>query len=218
MGHSTDKLFSTSAFSRIGATRCQVAQSAPSMEELETDDFMTQVSHAQRIVQMMASDSGDDEGNVTNLLKAQLSHSDGIRGFFVTYLTADGVDTPADRTVVPATLLAAMNESANEKELVSLACMNAIMPTGMVTMHKDPALASQSQKTSERAVRVLRSLLHKAEVKNECEAILAVASASSDGDADSSKVAYWEAFFEKWGYGDTQKRGIAAAIERVLYG
>ena len=204
-------------FARTGATKCYAERSIPTIEELSNDDFMKQVSHSQRILQMLATDPSDQQDDhVEDLLKAQLSHSDGIRGFFVTYLTADGDGTPADRSEVPTCLVNAMNECSNEYELVSLACMNVIMPTGMVTMHKDPALSLQSQKTAERGVRVLRSLSHKAQVREECQAILAVASGDRKDEVDTSKVAYWEAFFEKWGYEKTQKHDIAKAVRNVL--
>jgi hypothetical protein len=56
-------------------------------------------------------------------LKTQLSHSDGIRGFFVTYLTLEsGADAPADLDEVPLPLVTAMKES-NQEELIPLACM-----------------------------------------------------------------------------------------------
>ena len=182
------------------------------MKELASDDFMKQVSHTEKIVPMLQSDSDD----VVELLKAQLGHSDGIRGFFVTYLTMAGDNTPADQRDVPSALLTAMKESPNGSELVSLACMNVIMPTGMITMHKDETLSQQSQKTAERGVRVLRAIREKPGVKEECDAILAVASYRKDTQANSSKIAYWEDFFAKWGYGDIQKRDIAQAVQSVL--
>jgi hypothetical protein len=48
---------------------------------------------------------------VISRLKAQLSHSDGIRGFFVTYLTGVGDDTPAEQSSVPPVLAAASRYS-----------------------------------------------------------------------------------------------------------
>jgi hypothetical protein len=69
---------------------------------------MKQVQHSEKLVTLLAASSSNelDGGNddtdeiASDLLKAQLSHSDGIRGFFVTYLTALGEDTPADRVNV----------------------------------------------------------------------------------------------------------------------
>lgn len=187
----------------------------PSVEELASDPFMKQVSHSEKVVQMLST---DPDASV-ELLKAQLGHSDGIRGFFVTYLTMMGDSTPADLPEVPPALLSALQEAANEKELVSLACMNVIMPCAMITMHKDEELSQQSQKTAERGVRVLRALRDKPIVQEECAAILTVANdAGDDKSADPARVAYWEEFFEKWGYKDRQKRDIATSIQSVLSG
>jgi hypothetical protein len=177
---------------------------------------MKQVSYAEAIVPLLADSS--NEHMCVERIQAQLGHSDGIRGFFVTYLTMMGDDTPADQANVPPALLTAMQGVVNEKELVSLACMNVIMPTGMITMHQDEELSQQSQITAERGVRLLRALRDKAKVKEECEAILAVASGSQDivSSGHSTKVAFWQDFFIKWGYGDIQKRDIAQAVQSVL--
>mmetsp|Transcript_23028 Transcript_23028/g.43814 ORF Transcript_23028/g.43814 Transcript_23028/m.43814 type:complete len:251 (-) Transcript_23028:1209-1961(-) len=188
------------------------AQSSPTVEELASDDFMKQVFHSEKIVTMLQS----DPENVLELLKAQLGHSDGIRGFFVTYLTMAGHNTPADQPDAPAALLTAMIESPNSDEIISLACMNVIMPTGMITMHKDETLSRQSQITAKRGVRVLRAIREKAGVKEECEAILAVASNRKNTTTNASKIVYWQDFFAKWGYGDIQKRDIAQAVQSVL--
>lgn len=90
---------------------------------------MKQVGHASEVVSLLGSINDDgngadavvDEELLVNLLKAQLSHSDGIRGFFVAYLTGDGV-TAADADNVPPSLLSAMN-SVESDDLISLACM-----------------------------------------------------------------------------------------------
>ncbi len=98
---------------------------------------MKQVGHASEVVTLLGrihndqdqdeqgsavelTDSTVDEGFLVDLLKAQLSHSDGIRGFFVSYLTGDGV-TAADADNVPPPLIDAMNSVVSD-ELVSLAC------------------------------------------------------------------------------------------------
>ena len=82
---------------------------------------MSQLSHAAELVQQLSSSKDSlsiDE--LTMRLTAQLSHSDGIRGSFATYLTGDG-ETVADSNEVPTPLLEAM-ASANPDELVPLAC------------------------------------------------------------------------------------------------
>jgi hypothetical protein len=55
-------------------------------------------------------------------LKAQLSHPLGIRGFMVSYLTAN--ESAADYESIPAVLLQALQEQAerNAEDLIPLAC------------------------------------------------------------------------------------------------
>jgi len=193
---------------------------------------MKQVGHSETLVTMLAesiANEKDEESTamVTNLLKAQLSHSDGIRGFFVTYLTAMGGssdetnnNTPADETTVPEPLIQAMKDVADPDDLVPLACMNVVMPTGMITMHTDEELSLQSQITAERGVKVLSTLLqiHNDLTESNCRAIAAVASDDESlmEAADAKLVEYWTDFFGKWGYKDLQKRDIAQAMRSVL--
>lgn len=114
---------------------------------------MKQVSYAAELSSQLLSDEFEEEK-----LVAQLSHSDGIRGFFVTYLTAEGTTTAADMEMVPPALLNAMKQ-ANQEELIPLACMNVVMPTAMSTMHTDSQLQASSKQTAERGVRILKALL-----------------------------------------------------------
>jgi len=81
---------------------------------------MAQLSHAANLVQQLSMKDMPQE-ELTERLTAQLSHSEGIRGFFATYLTGEG-DTVADLHEVPTPLAKAMAH-ANQKELIPLACM-----------------------------------------------------------------------------------------------
>jgi hypothetical protein len=176
---------------------------------------MTQVSHSEKLVPLLKEDSQVlEEEQVIARLKAQLSHSDGIRGFFVTYLTGVGDDTPADQSSIPQALVAAM-KIVDPDELIPLACMNVVMPTGMISMHQDPELSAQSKKTADRGVRLLAAMKTEAEVQKTCDAILAVAT-GVQGQVDDKSFKYWTSFFEKWGYQDAQKIDIAEAIRSVL--
>ena len=65
--------------------------------------------------------------------------------------------------------------------------MNVVMPTGMITMHEDPNLSKQSEKTSERGARILACLMDNSFAKENCKAILAVA---TDGEDEQSSEAY----------------------------
>lgn len=84
---------------------------------------MKQVSHSETTVALVRNSTPEAQ----EMISAQLSHPDGIRGFFVTYLTGMGDDTPADDKEVPPTLIQAMKE-ANPDDLIPLAVMNVVMP------------------------------------------------------------------------------------------
>ena len=183
---------------------------------------MQQVSHSEKLVTVLAQQENVDDSLAVQLLEAQLSHSDGIRGFFVTYLTALDGDSPADWETVPTALEKAM-KGADATDLIPLACMNVVMPTGMITMHKEEELAQQSQTTAERGLRVLQTLLSHGNTRAQCRAILAVARGTSASgeqqvakDVDEKLFAYWTEFFDKWGYKELQKRDIAQAMMSVL--
>lgn len=195
--------------SRVLITR--MASTLPSVEQLQADSFLKQVSYAQTLIQQLAD---EDPLSVQDSLTAQLSHSDGIRGFFVAFLTAEPPSL-ADEDPLPAVLLSALQHTYSE-DLLSLACMNVIMPTGMVTMHTDEKLSQQSAWTAERGCRVLHALreMHPTEVEAQCRAILAVAEGRETGN--DQLVCYWADFFEKWGYGEAERVTIAAAMQNIL--
>ena len=92
--------------------------------------------------------------------------------------------------------------------------MNVVMPTAMITMHKDPNLSEQSRKTSERGTRILKALSDKELVQQNSQAIVAAATDSSKGER--KLVEYWLDFFDKWGYAKQQKKDIVDAINAVL--
>jgi len=176
---------------------------------------MKQLSHASNLVPLLNNEESMDHDILLPLLKAQLSHSDGIRGFFAQYLTGEGTTAAADDEV-PSCLVDAMNSVENGDELISLACMNAIMPTAMITMHEDPELSKASKQTARRGKKILKSLLHKTGTKKQCLAILDVATTSNASSIDEKDKNYWEKFFLNWGYEQTQKADIAKAMTEIL--
>jgi len=173
-----------------------------------------------------------NQQQIFKILKAQLSHSDGIRGFFVSYLTSpeevegNEIDDIADDDVVVSPTLIAAMEVANKEELIPLACKNIVMPTGMITMHKDPEQSSESRKTAQRGKKVLASLRalsssHNEDIVKSCRAIHAVATSENkdlqkDIDHEEHEIKYWTGFFKKWGYENRQKKDIAEAISEFL--
>lgn len=197
--------------SKASLSTARKMSAAPTLEELAKDPFMKQVSHASTIVELLEDNKEENQDELKRMLTTQLGHSDGIRGFFVTYLT--GETSPADDPVVPSVLKEAMTQ-VDPKELVPLACMNAIMPTAMITMHEDPNLSEQSRKTSERGIRILAAISDCKKVQENCEAVLAAATDSFKGEA--KLVEYWNDFFDKWGYKEEQKKDIVNAVTAVL--
>eukprot|EP00534_Pseudo-nitzschia_fraudulenta_P002915 CAMPEP_0201117098 /NCGR_PEP_ID=MMETSP0850-20130426/1176_1 /ASSEMBLY_ACC=CAM_ASM_000622 /TAXON_ID=183588 /ORGANISM="Pseudo-nitzschia fraudulenta, Strain WWA7" /LENGTH=234 /DNA_ID=CAMNT_0047381339 /DNA_START=199 /DNA_END=903 /DNA_ORIENTATION=+ len=217
----------------------------PSIEELSSAPFMKQVQYGSDMTDLLRSTSDgvdDDDGNneaIKASLAAQLSHSDGIRGFMVAYLTGsyesstseDGsidagemMETETDPRVLLETLhgLLAKQESESGDDLVSLMCMNVVMPVAMITMHEDPALSEASKLTAARGARLLGSFVSSsASIRSNAEAILEAASVSEtsnneSGDETKRLVAYWTKFFGKWGYGDAQKEDIGATMKELL--
>ena len=159
---------------------------------------MDQVGFASEIVPLFENDADIDDKLLTDMVAAQLSHSDGIRGFFVAYLTGnadqDSTSFAADQDEVPRPLLNAImslleGEKDDQKDLISLACMNVIMPTAMVTMHTDENLSKSSRRTAERAKIVARTMMKSSEMKKQVLAIVSTASgdtARADANANDS--------------------------------
>merc|ERR1712071_171809 len=159
-----------------------------------------------------------DEEALASLLKAQLSHSDGIRGFFATYLTSDDEDAAADQEIVPQLLVEAV-EAADASVIVPLAFMNVIMPTAMSSLHTDPELQSSAALTANRGVRILSLLsgFQKELVEINRKASIKATSVIIDDDdnIDDERVQYWEKFYKKCGYGDKQKQDIAETMKAL---
>ena len=82
---------------------------------------MQQVQHGFELT--AALQNSDASPVLKDSITAQLSHSDGIRGFMVSYLTAEG-NTVADANEIPQVLLDALLEQAeqNPDDLIPLAC------------------------------------------------------------------------------------------------
>jgi len=197
----------------------------PTIDQLSKDPFMKQVSHASSLVSLLDDNTPPEQTTtdvaVTPLLEAQLSHSDGIRGFMVTYLTA-AEGSPADRTTIPGALREALRSVEDATDLVSLACMNVIMPTAMTTVHTDPVQQEASRVTAQRGQRLLQFLatVHPTQVQSNRLAMLEAANPSDESSenapsADPGLVKYWKEFYAKWGYQATQLGDITKAIKAI---
>lgn len=191
-------------------------QKLPTVEQASSDPFMKQISHASQIVSMIHDKETYDEEALDSLLRAQLSHSDGIRAFFATYLSSVDEDSAADEEIVPQPVVKAI-ETSDASVMVPLALKNVIMPTAMSTLHTDPELQSYSALTAKRGVRIL-SILSKCQnklVETDRQAIIKASSGTVDGEEDSNngRVQYWEKFFETFEYGEQQKQDIADTMK-----
>lgn len=198
----------------------------PTLEQLSSDPFMKQVHHAEFVCGLLLEDDGRKTDVVMKRLRAQLSHKDGVRGFLVTYLTCKQFAKAMD---VPPALLKALLEVIDpvndSNSLISLMCLNIIMPTAMVRTHKDPQLKMESALTAARAMSLMtvvmdasgRDSAPREAVTKQCKAILDMAKSkdfNAEGDMEAQK--YWAEIFGNWGYDDVQRSDIAHAVRSVL--
>ena len=214
----------------------------PTVEQLASDPFLKQVQYAEFMVGLLEEDAGRETDVVMRRLRAQLSHADGIRGFMVTYLTQQPHDknvneSSSSSSEVPPALLKAILEVVDpvddRNEMINLMCLNVIMPTAMVTMHKDPELSMQSAWTAARALNLMTEVLDESgrdsplrqAVTKQCNAILKMASSGEVmkveggddvGGGSEALELYWSKVFDQWGYKEAQLSDIANAVRMVL--
>jgi len=262
----------TTAASTASASIASIIDNLPDSEELSTAPFMKQVQYGSEMSNALheltsvtssitKKSNEEDDGisthsiekqkNLTtmkNLLKAQLSHPDGIRGFMVAYLTNErnldvnndanndnGNDETDSEILLEALqgLLQNLNSEIEEEEtenreeqssdemLVSLMCMNVVMPTAMISMHKDKKLSVASKVTLIRGTRLLKSAMKfspsiETNVHALLEATTVATTTASSSSSSSSLIDYWNDFYEKWGYKEKQKEDIATAMKEIL--
>jgi len=251
------------------ASLASIIDNLPDSEELSTAPFMKQVQYGSEMSNALIEltlltslkssitkqskeedDCSIEKQNLTtmkNLLKAQLSHPDGIRGFMVAYLTSehnlggndsnndDNDNDEADSEILLETLQGLLQnsnsetgeETENKEEqssdelLVSLMCMNVVMPTAMISMHEDKSLSAASKVTSIRGTRLLKSTMKfspsiKKNVHALLEAAVVTTTTATIVSSSSSLIEYWNKFYDKWGYEDKQKEDIATAMKEIL--
>ena len=119
------------------------SSSLPSMDQLLNDPFMKQVQYGSLLTEELMRlekntrfnhEEVDDASRrsaaasaaaLCESIQAQLSHSEGIRGFMVSYLTADDDnDEEEDTSPIPDILLDALKRQAEKdpSQLIPLAC------------------------------------------------------------------------------------------------
>lgn len=196
----------------------------PDIQALTTAPFQKQVQFGMELTSLLDHKHEMMNANqLKELLKAQLSHSDGIRGFMVAYLSSGYNGDDNNYFEIPSILLEVLNDQLSEDidsndDLILLMCMNVVMPTAMVTIHQDAAQSANSARTARRGIKVLQAVQNETPVfSNNLKAIQHVAAKVKDGShapwpVDESLVQYWSKFFDKWGYQSQQ----AADIERTM--
>ncbi|KAG7340634.1 hypothetical protein IV203_024177 [Nitzschia inconspicua] len=210
----------------------------PDMQALSTAPFMQQVQYGMELSFLLENPESESNVQLKESLKVQLSHSDGIRGFMVAYLSGRGEDVVegnvdalvAPNTIeIPPVLLEVLHEQLQQKgsaELVSLMCMNVIMPTAMVTMHKDASQSANSARTAQRGLALLQAVQeHNTGIRKNVSAIRQVArrvqKIDQDGhtaetESDDPLIKRWTEFFDKWGYQQQQAADIEKAMDTLL--
>eukprot|EP00529_Nitzschia_sp_RCC80_P026308 CAMPEP_0113470958 /NCGR_PEP_ID=MMETSP0014_2-20120614/16725_1 /TAXON_ID=2857 /ORGANISM="Nitzschia sp." /LENGTH=344 /DNA_ID=CAMNT_0000363567 /DNA_START=85 /DNA_END=1119 /DNA_ORIENTATION=- /assembly_acc=CAM_ASM_000159 len=250
----------------IPSTSTDDAAVLPSLESLKKDPFMKQVQHGSILTEELkalrlsaAAAAAAKTTYLRQALNVQLSHSDGVRGFMVSYLTyEDDEDEDDDDNsskekssastrssfIVPEELLQSViidrlqDNDDDDDDLVSLMCMNVVMPTAMVTMHTDRELSNSSARTSQRGMGLLRTVLEQERnddsadgwgVETNLRGIIQAATSSIENDEEETKnlqppheevderlVNYWNKFFDNYGYQKEQRDGIADAANKIL--
>lgn len=218
--------FSKSQRSMTSGAGEESVMGIPTLEQLSSDPFIKQVKHAEFICGLLEEDDGRETDVVMKRLRAQLSHEEGVRGFFVTYLTTKKQKESLD---IPPALLKAILEVIDpvndNNKMIALMCLNVIMPTAMVTTHKDPILMQQSAITAARAMSLMTAVMDasgkesatREAVTKQCKAILEMATSqefNAEGDTEAQK--YWGEIFDQWGYEEAQLSDIANAVRAVL--
>jgi hypothetical protein len=152
----------------------------PTLDQLQSDPFMDQVRHAEFLVGLLPEDAGRQTDVVMRRLRAQLSHSDGRRGFLVTFLTTtyneNGAIPPSVVTVLVEQMIREYDKdcstttaatstgsatSSDSSSTLVLLFMNIVMPTAMKTLHEDQELSLQSARTAATATRLLQAVSHR---------------------------------------------------------
>lgn len=148
-------------------------------------------------------DSGELSDEVlADQVAALVSSRDGARGFFVVSLTTDA--PLMDR--LPEALVIVLR--AGGEGVVDLTVRNLAMSTAMAVHHQrsgDRQQQVRSERVRERSTELLRALLPEL-VKPRLETLLNAVCESRGTD---------QAFLERWGYDEEQKRAIEEAVLAV---
>lgn len=176
-----------------------------SQTELTIPDHITfeeAIALTQEIMGKMENNTLSPEA-VQTLIADLVATSNGARGFFVTYLTADSSlpDQPSEA------VLAALETSP---ELVSeLLVKNVAMSTAMAMTHRrqdNESMAQGSDRVQRRSINLIQKL--NTESIQEKAQQMRESALTGKGEAEV-------AFFKRWGYDEQQRSAIAQSLAKV---
>jgi len=187
-----------------------------SLEEVGSASFMASAAYAGSLCR--AFENGKDDEAHAARLEAMLQHSDGARGFFVTYLTDPALKLIADDPQGPPPLIASALRNSDADTVVPLAVMNLLMPTATRLMHKengDKDMEANSARTAQRGAQVLKVLLADTNVGPVARTKLKAAKAAAH-DEDKEGAKEWKSFYARWKYNPLQMKSIQEALDDIL--
>jgi hypothetical protein len=190
-----------------------------SLDQVRGASFMESASYAGSLCR--ALENGQQGEERSERLRAMLSHSDGARGFFVTYLTDPTLKTIADALDGLPMVVSDALKASDMSTVAPLAVMNVAMPTATALSHKasgDEKSAQNSARTARRGGQVLQLLAADSvtgpivtEKLKAC--LLAVETWPEDGDEVDKE---WASFLRRWKYDDAQVAAIREALVLAL--
>lgn len=186
----------------------------PKLEDLQGVDFRRVVANfAPSICQGLER----DDPAVAPLLAELFRTSDGVRGFFVNYLTDPSLTKP-DCAEPPAALLDAISGAADTQMLSELMVMNVVMPSATSMSHLrngDTEAAEGSRLTAKRASALVSSATLK-RARAEMLAVLAVCEGQGPCSmVTEERLTFWSEFCDRWQY-DEQQRQMISMVMRAL--
>ena len=172
---------------------------------LATLSFQEAIAYTQDWLEQIATNE-IETAQILSDLKTLLSHRNGVRGFFVAYLTGENV--LADKP--PTVFIEAFQATAeNIKEIL---VKNVAMSTAMAIAHgrnndaKNQAASERVTRRSQNILRLLAATDAKTTFQQEKEALLS---------AVKTQTGEYETFLKRWKYDDEQRAAIKISLEAI---
>lgn len=208
---------------KVASTQMREMPKAPkdpldwSVDDIRNSNFLSSAAYAGSLCRAMEDGCHGDE--YEHRLAAMLEHSDGVRGFFVTYLTDPTFEAIADSPEgLPAAISSALCAS-NPEVVAPLAVMNLAMPTATALRHESEGnskAAAASALTARRAARVLEVLTSPDAASGPAtRATLEAALHAAEKDKEDSDP-QWTSFYSRWKYDEEQMTAIRASLDAAL--